>query len=157
MPRVAALLLLLPPLGAPTAGPSRYHYTIEAAGSELRWEVPATLHTVEGTAPRVSGAIDVERLGGYRDPRAGEAWRGRVRVAADVSTMASGNGSRDRKMRNTTLDAAHHPEIVFESRRVEADLSRFRPGAHLTVEVSGDLTVRGRSTPVRLPVDVFVF
>jgi len=162
MPRVAALLLLLPSLAPPSAAPpsaapSRYRYTIEAAGSELRWELPATLHTVEGTAPRVSGTIDVERLGGYRDPRAGEAWRGRVRVATEVSAMESGNASRDRKMRGTTLDAAHHPEIVFESRHVEADLSRFRPGAHLTVEVSGDLTVRGRSARVRLPVDVFVF
>jgi polyisoprenoid-binding protein YceI len=59
-------------------------------------------------------------------------------------------------MRETTLETRSHPEIVFESRRIEADLSRFRPGEHLTVEVGGDLFVRGRSAPVRVPVDVFV-
>ena len=157
MPWVAALLLVLPSASRPSAPPSEYHYAIEASGSELRWELPATLHTVHGTAPRVSGTIDVERVGGYHDVRAGEPWRGRVHVVADASAMESGNASRDRKMREKTLDAAHHPSIVFQSRRVEADLSRFQPGAHLTVEVSGDLTVRGRSTAIRLPVDVFVF
>jgi polyisoprenoid-binding protein YceI len=60
-------------------------------------------------------------------------------------------------MRATTLDTARYPQIVFETRSVEADLARFRPGEHLTVEASGDLTVRGRSAPLRLPVDVFVF
>ena len=158
MPWVAALLLVLPSAARPaTPPPSAYHYTIEASGSELRWELPATLHTVHGTAPRVSGTIDVERVGGYHDARAGEPWRGRVHVVADASALESGNASRDRKMRDQTLDAAHHPEIVFQSKRVEADLSRFQPGAHLTVEVSGDLTVRGRSAGIRLPVDVFVF
>ena len=157
MPWVAALLMVLPSAGRPASPPSAYHYAIEAAGSELRWELPATLHTVRGTAPRISGTIDVERVGGYHDARAGEPWRGRVHVAADASAMESGNASRDRKMRDQTLDAAHHPEIVFQSRRVEADLSRFQPGAHVTVEVAGDLIVRGRSAAIRLPVDVFVF
>ena len=157
MPWVAALLMVLPSAGRPASSPSAYHYAIEAAGSELRWELPATLHTVHGTAPRISGTIDVERVGGYHDARAGEPWSGRVRVVADASAMESGNASRDRKMRDQTLDAAHHPEIVFRSRRVEADLSRFQPGAHVTVEVAGDLIVRGRSAAIRLPVDVFVF
>lgn len=151
---IAAAVLL----GAPgsRAEPSAYRYAIVAEGSELRWDLPATLHTVHGTAPRVSGTIDVELGGATRTEPSLTWWRGRIRVAADAAAMTTGNSSRDRKMREKTLDTARYPEIVFESRRIEADLARFRPGEHLTVEVAGDLTVRGRAAPVRVPVDVFV-
>ena len=71
--------------------------------------------------------------------------------------MESGNASRDRKMRDQTLDAARHPEIVFQSQARRGRPLPIPAGAHLTVEVSGDLTVRGRSAAIRLPVDVFVF
>jgi polyisoprenoid-binding protein YceI len=152
--RVAAAVWLLAAASRPQ--PTAYHYRIEAAGSELRWELPATLHTVEGRAPRVSGTIDVELAGATRTEPSLSSWRGRVRVVADAAAMTTGNRSRDRKMRETTLETRSHPEIVFESRRIEADLSRFRPGEHLTVEVEGDLTVRGRAAPIRVPVDVFV-
>ena len=152
-----AAALLLTSAGAPAARPDSYRYAIVSDGSELRWELPATLHTVEGIAPRVWGTIDVERAGATRTEPSLAWWRGRVRVAADAAAMTTGNSSRDRKMREQTLDTRRHPEIVFESRRIEADLSRFRPGEHLTIEVEGDLTVRGRSAAVRVPVDVFVF
>jgi polyisoprenoid-binding protein YceI len=149
----AALCLLVPVRPEPTA----YHYRIEAKGSELRWELPATLHTVEGVAPRVRGTIDVELAGATRTEPSLSSWRGRVRVVADAAAMTTGNSSRDRKMRERTLDVRRYPEIVFESRRMEADLSRFRAGEHLTVEVAGDLTVHGRAASIRVPVDVFVF
>lgn len=149
----AAWLLAVPP---GHAEPAR-RWAVEAEGSELRWEVPATLHTVHGTAPRLSGTIELERVAGWHADPSAEPWRARVRVAVDAAAMGSGNASRDRKMRETTLEAARHPEIVFESRQVEADLARFAPGQHLTVEVAGDLTVRGVAAPLRLPVDVFVF
>jgi polyisoprenoid-binding protein YceI len=111
---------------------------------------------VEGRAPRVSGTIDVELVGATRTQPSLTSWRGRIRVAADAAAMTTGNSSRDRKMHEKTLDTARYPQIVFESRRIEADLARFRPGEHLTVEVAGDLTVHGRVAPVRVPVDVFV-
>ena len=151
-----AAALLLPSAGS-AARPEAYRYAIVSDGSELRWELPATLHTVEGIAPRVWGSIEVEKAGATRTEPSLSWWKGRIRVAADAAAMTTGNSSRDRKMRERTLDTRHHPEIVFESRRMEADLSRFRPGEHLTVEVQGELTVRGRSASVRVPVDVFVF
>jgi len=152
---VSAALSLLAALPG-HSDPAR-RWAIVAEGSELRWDLPATLHTVHGTAPRLSGAIELEPAAGSRADRAAEMWRTRVRVVVDAGAMVTGNSSRDRKMRETTLDTSRHPEIVFESRSGEADLARFRPGEHLTVEVAGDLTVRGRSEPLRLPVDVFVF
>lgn len=68
-----------------------------------------------------------------------------------------GNASRDRNMREKVLETDRFPEIVFEARRIRADLSRFKPGERFTVEVEGDLTVHGTPAPIRLPVDVTVF
>ncbi|HEX4438503.1 MAG TPA: YceI family protein [Thermoanaerobaculia bacterium] len=161
--RIAATLLLAAAAAAApspstrlSTSPSTRHYRIEADGSELRWDLPATLHTVEGRAPRLSGTIDLKRGPISRTEPNVEPWHGRVRVVVEAGAMATGNSSRDRKMREITLETPRFPEIVFESRHIEADLSRFKPGEHLTVEVAGDLTVHGRTASLRLPVDVFV-
>lgn len=162
--RIAAALVLAaaaarpspPATPSPRPSPSTRHYRIEPDASELRWELPATLHTVEGRAPRLEGSIELRRGATSRSEPNVEPWQGRVRIAVAAAAMTTGNSSRDRKMREVTLDTPRYPEIVFESRHIEADLSRFRPGEHLTVEVAGDLTIHGRSAPLRLPVDVFV-
>jgi len=71
--------------------------------------------------------------------------------------MVTGNASRDQKMREKILETDRFREIVFEATHVAADLSRFGKDQHFTVEVTGDLTVHGKSESLRLPVDVFVF
>lgn len=126
-----------------------YHYRIDAAGSELRWELPATLHTVHGKARQVSGRVDAV-------PGAGGEWKIRGRIAVAAAAMETGNASRDKKMREKILETDKYPEIVFEATRVTGDLSRFREGERLTVEVIGDLTVHGKAVPLRLPVDAQV-
>src|SRR5205807_540045 len=112
------------------------HYRIVAEGSELRWELPATLHTVHGTARELEGSVDAE-------PASGGEWRVAGRIAVRAAAMATGNASRDRNMREKVLETDRFPEIVIEARRIVGDLGRFRAGRHLTVEVSGDLTVHG--------------
>jgi polyisoprenoid-binding protein YceI len=130
--------------------PATLHYRILSAGSELRWDLPATLHTVHGTAPKLSGNVDAERGPG------GE-WRVQSRIVVGAAAMATENSSRDQKMREKILETDRFPEIVFEATHVVADLSRFGKDQHFTVEVTGDLTVHGKSVSLRLPVDVFVF
>src|SRR5207342_1456315 len=88
-----------------------YHYRIEAAGSELAWELPATLHTVHGKAPDLSGTIDAVSS-------ANGGWSIRTRVVVKTGTMVTGNASRDRNMREKVLETAAFPEIVFEAGRV---------------------------------------
>jgi polyisoprenoid-binding protein YceI len=131
------------------AQPVELHYAIDAAGSELTWELPATLHTVHGKAPEFSGAIDA--AAGER----GE-WSIQARVVVKAAAMVTGNASRDRNMREKVLETDRFPEIVFEAHRVHADLSRLKPGERFTAEVEGDLTVHGKSAPIRVPVDVSV-
>ncbi len=157
MPRASArriysvgLAAVLAAAVAAAEQPAELHYVIQAAGSELAWELPATLHTVHGKAPALTGTVDAV---------AGEhgEWSIQARVVVKAAAMATGNASRDRNMREKVLETDRFPEIVFEARRIRADLSRFKPGERFTVEVEGDLTVHGTPAPIRLPVDVSVF
>jgi len=145
----AALLLSASGAAAEQSAPGGLRYRIVAEGSELRWELPATLHTVHGTAQELEGSVEAE-------PASGGEWRVAGRIAVRAAAMATGNASRDRNMREKVLETDRFPEIVFEARRVVGDLGRLSPGQHLTVEVSGDLTVHGKALPLRLPVDVDV-
>ena len=129
--------------------PAAAHYRIEARGSELSWELPATLHTVHGNAPELDGTVDAE-------PGPGGLWRISSRIVVQAGKMVTGNASRDRTMREKTLETGRFPEIVFEARRIVADMSRFKPGERFTVEVTGDLAVHGKAVLIQLPVDVEV-
>jgi polyisoprenoid-binding protein YceI len=125
------------------------HYRVDAAGSELGWELPATLHTVHGHVPEFSGSVDAAP-GEHGD------WTITARMVVKAAAMVTGNASRDRNMREKVLETDRFPEIVFEARRIRADLSRFKPGERFTAEVEGDLTIHGKAAPVRVPVDVSV-
>ena len=146
-PAVAILLLL----AASALAQERFgiHYKIVAEGSDLRWDLPATLHTVRGVAPRLSGTVDAT-------PGGRGEWKIRSRIVVPAAAMTTGNESRDKKMRQKVLETERFPEIVFEARHVASDLSRFPRDEHFTVEVTGDLTVHGKPVSMRLPVDVFV-
>lgn len=126
------------------------HYQVVSVGSTLRWELPATLHTVHGRVPKFEGTVDAE-------PGAEGKWtiRGRVAVAADG--MVTGNNRRDRTMREKVLETGKFPEIVFETTSVEADLGKLQPGQNFSAQVAGELTAHGKALPVLLPVDVYVF
>jgi polyisoprenoid-binding protein YceI len=144
--RVVALGALL----AAAAGadePAEFHYRIDPSASELTWELPATLHTVHGKAPQFEGRIDVT-------PGGGGEWKIRTRITVTAAAMETGNSSRDRTMREKTLETDKFPEIVFEARHLSGDLTKLKDGERRTVEVTGDLTVHGKSVSVRLPVDV---
>ena len=146
-PAVAILLFLA--ASALAQDRSGIRYKIVAEGSDLRWDLPATLHTVHGVAQRLSGTVDAA-------PGARGEWKIRSRIAVPAAAMTTGNESRDKKMRLKVLETDRFPEIVFEARHVTADLSRFPKDEHFTVEVTGDLTVHGKAVRVKLPVDVFV-
>lgn len=130
--------------------PTELHYRIDAARSDLGWELPATLHTVHGKAPELSGTVDA--VAGTNGD-----WSIQARIVVKAAAMVTGNASRDRNMREQVLETDRYPEIAFEARQVLADLSRFKAGERLTVEAAGDLTVHGKPASIRVPVDVTVF
>lgn len=148
-----ALLFWFAPVTAllAQAGPrAPLHYKIAQSGSVLRWELPATLHTVRGSVPAFRGTIDAE-------PSGNGEWSIRSRIAVTAGEMATGNNRRDRTMRQKVLETEQFPDILFEATKVAADLSKFKPGESFAAQVSGELTVHGKALPVQLPVDVHVF
>lgn len=150
--RSLALLALgvLCAVGVEAQAPETIRYRFDAARSVLRWELPATLHTVRGSAPRFEGTVEADPL-----PGGGHAVR--ARIVVDAAAMNTGNAKRDRTMREKVLETGRYPEIVFELTTFKGDLSAFRPGQHFTVQIEGALTVHGRRRPILLPVDVYVF
>jgi polyisoprenoid-binding protein YceI len=126
---------------------SRARYAIDAAHSAITWELPATLHTVRGSVPELSGSVEIET-----DREGAHAARGRVVVRAGA--MKTGNESRDKTMREKVLETDAFPEIVFEADRVEADWSKLTSGAAFEAKVSGRLTVHGKALPLDVPVSV---
>lgn len=131
----------------PTA-PLRYR--LDPEGSVLRWELPATMHTVHGRVPKFHGKIEA-------GPGSAGELSVRSRIVVEAAPMWTGIRRRDRTMWEKVLEADRFPEIVFEASRVTGDLSRFQKGESFSVNLAGYLTVRGKSMPVELPVDVYVF
>jgi polyisoprenoid-binding protein YceI len=110
-------------------------YTIDPAGSQITWELPATLHTVHGKVPKLSGTVETE--GGLK-----------ARVVVQAAPMSTGNEKRDATMREKVLEVAKFPEIVFESGAIDADLTPLSSGQPVTGKVKGTLTVHGKGLPV---------
>jgi polyisoprenoid-binding protein YceI len=148
---LAAALAVAVPVAhrAPEAAHPALHYRLEVAGSTLRWELPSTLGTVKGTAAVFHGTIDAI-------PLASGAWDVRSRIVVPAAGMRTENRRRDRRMR-AILETGRYPDIVFELHQFTGDLSRIATGETFPVQIAGDLTVHGRTAPVQLPVDVYVF
>ena len=148
VPALALLSALAGPVGA---APDRTvsHYWVDPGKSLLRWELPATLHTVHGRVPAFRGSVDLEPgKNGYSI---------QSRIVVEAGAMTTGNRRRDRSMREKVLETDRFPEIVFELKRVSGDLTRLKSGESFTVGVTGELTVHGRAATVQLPIDVYVF
>src|SRR5262249_34312615 len=87
-PATAALVAALSlGVAAEAAPPETARYEIDAAQSTIAWELPATLHTVHGKVPELSGFVDIETASS-----GGRSARGRVVVRA--AAMTTGNDSR---------------------------------------------------------------
>ncbi|OON72035.1 YceI family protein [Streptomyces tsukubensis] len=116
--------------------PATGTYRIDPVDSAVRFMTRSFgIVPVKGTFPIAHGQITVA------DPAESSA----VRVTVDVSGFTSGNGKRDTHvLSGDYLDAAGHPEIVFNSDRVE------RSGGDAVLH--GELTVRGVTRPMEVSV-----
>ena len=73
--------------------------------------------------------------------------RSQVRLTVEVASIDTRNADRDQHLRtNDFFDAPHYPKITFVSSRVDhVDESHFI--------VSGDLTIRGVTKEISIPID----
>lgn len=95
--------------------------------------------TVKGRFTGVEGTITVDEQN-YANSHA--------EIIIDAASITTGNEQRDGHLRSADfLDVETYPTITFNSTRVE-------PTSDTTFDVTGDLTIRGTTREVTLPVEL---
>jgi polyisoprenoid-binding protein YceI len=121
---------------------------IDPARSKVGFTITRPGETIDGTAPQLSGEVRLDP----EHPFAGSS----VTLKVDPAAMATGNGIRDRKMRNSHLEVAKYPAIEFQSTSVQpaegAEAGPLAPGATRKAVVEGRLTLHGVTRTLRIPV-----
>jgi len=128
-----ALALLL--AAAPAAADETY--TLDRAHSEVTFRIRHMMSRVSGSFGDFDGTIKLDR----EQPE-----RSSVEFRIKSASIDTQNERRDTHLRSADFfDVEQHPEIVFKSTRVV-------PKGDNAFEVHGDLTMRGVTKPIVLPV-----
>ena len=119
-------------------------FRIQPSLSVVRFDAEATGHMVHGVGRNVSGEIvfDPENLSQGAE----------VSFEVDAGSLETGNRIRDRKMRESLLETATYPAIVFRSAKIEAIAPTLRPGETQELTVQGILSLHGVDRPIAFPV-----
>lgn len=115
---------------------------IDPDSSTIAIVLGATLHKVRGSFELEPGAIRF-------NPATGEL-EGEVAVIA--ASGRTGNVRRDRKMHANVLESERHPRIVL---RLHGFSPALEPGTTGSIDVRGEILLRGDAHAVTVPVEVF--
>jgi polyisoprenoid-binding protein YceI len=128
-----ALCVGLPALAADT-------FNVDTAHSEVTFQVShLTISKVRGRFKEFEGNIQVEP---------GKPEVSSVEFKIKVASVDTADPKRDEHLRSADFfDAANHPEIVFKSSKIVAK-------GNDTYDVTGNLTIRGNTKTITLPVKV---
>ena len=95
----------------------------------IAFELPASLHLVEGRAPRFDGRLDTSALTGA--------------LTVDAASLTTGLGPRDSRMTWHCLDATRFPTIALAVARIEGAVAGLRAGSGSgAITLEGALTIR---------------
>jgi len=134
---IASLLLL----AAGAAAAEEQQLLLDPAQSEVVFDLPATGHDVHGVFVLRDGAVRF-------DPDTGVA-TGEIRV--ELAGGETGNGSRDRTMREDVLEAERFPFATYRVDRVSGEL---KEGGTSSLKLSGVLEVHGSGHPLEVGAEV---
>ncbi|MEY9876729.1 polyisoprenoid-binding protein YceI [Streptacidiphilus sp. MAP12-33] len=111
-------------------------YTIDPAHSRIGFVARHAMVTkVRGSFNRFTGDVQVD---------AGAPENSKVNLVIEVDSIDTRNADRDGHLRtNDFLDVANHPEITFRSKSADFDGE--------SLELTGDLTVRGVTQEITVP------
>jgi polyisoprenoid-binding protein YceI len=104
--------------------------TLDPAQSKVHWSLGSTVHNVHGTFAVKRGTVRLNLDNGKAN---GE-------IVVDAASGESGNGMRDKKMRNEILETPRFAEIVFRPDRFEGTVPA--PGI-ATVLIHGTFLLHG--------------
>ena len=119
------------------------HYQVDPAASEVKFELGATGHAVEGSFHVTSGAFTL-------DPQSG-AMTGTVTV--DAASGQTDNKGRDKKMTNDQLRAQTFPSVTFSPTKFNGQV---KDTGDSTGQVDGTFTLLGQAHPISVPMNVHV-
>ena len=136
---VLALAVILAP-AALAQQPEKFHLHLDPAVTEVHYTLKDTLHTVKGTFHLTAGDIVFNSSGDAHG-----------QFTVDTGSGASGNDSRDGKMKREFLEVTSFPVATFAPQKV----SGFSPAASSQkISVTGTMTVHGGSHPMTLEFTV---
>lgn len=113
------------------------HLHLDPAATTVQFTLKDTLHTVRGSFHLNAGDV-------YFDPKTGEA-HGKIEV--DTASGASGNDTRDGKMKQEYLDVVKFPVATFEPQLVSGStgMAFDEKFGTQTVSVTGNFKLHGAS------------
>lgn len=131
------------PLKVAASGSRTVTLSDRVGRNQFTWESDAPLEKIKGTAEGIAGSLSI-------DPRNLASLTGTI--TAKVSTMKSGNATRDGHLRgNQWLDAAKYPQISFTI----ASVSNVRvTGNRATATATGTFTMHGVSKRMSIPFEL---
>jgi polyisoprenoid-binding protein YceI len=137
--RDITVLALVVALAAPAAASAARWAAVDvdAARTVVRFAVDGTAHETHGTFRVERGAIGIDTSTG--------AARGSVIV--DAASGDSGNGARDRRMKDVVLLADAHPRVEFDATRFDGALG---PDGELDGTLHGMLVLLGVPHPIEM-------
>lgn len=136
---MAAAFTLIAGAASAQSTPSMMTLHFDPAGTKINWTLKDVLHTVRGTFQLKGGMIRLDEKTGAAE---GE-------IIIETASGESGNGSRDRRMKNDVLESTKYPEAIFHPQKVSGMV---RAGQTQTVSVAGMFTIHGVDHPLTLQV-----
>jgi len=130
-------------LTAATAFAAPQTYVVDRAHSEADFSIRHMMSKVTGKFDDFSGVVNLDRA----NPTASS-----VEFTIKTASINTGDADRDKHLRTPDFfDAAKNPEIRFKSTAIAATKTKN------LYNVTGDLTMRGVTKRVTLPVEVLGF
>ena len=126
------------------AAPTKTHFVLDGGGGKdlVSFLSDAPVEQFVGRTAAVSGAVDVDLA---------DVTTGSVEFTVDLSTLSTGIDGRDKHMKSAEyLNTDKFPKAAFKSKSVklvEGDKA-LAPNKVTTVEIAGDLTIRGVTRPL---------
>ena len=123
---------------------SRTYEIKSDAKSVAEFHAEDSYDSFDGKTSKVSGAI-------VADPAAPSA--ATVDVTVNMASLDTGNGLRNREMKELYLDTKQYPTAKFKSVSVEGPAS-VAPNQPADIKVTGDFTLHGVTKRMTIPVRV---
>lgn len=128
-------------VSAAYAAPQSFDFKDPKGVNNVQFKLDAPLETTTGTANGISGTV-------VFDPAAPAATTGKI--VLETKSLTVGNPlMREHLQGANWLDVAKYPEITFEAAKVANVKTK---GAQVTADVTGNLTVKGVTKEVTVPV-----